>query len=61
MQLHKMARKRVAAGWLPLLAVLLAAGACGAAEDKPGLLELTAGAASDLDCRQPPDHRASIF
>lgn len=38
-----MARARRAASWLPLLAALLAAAACGAAEDKPGLLELTAG------------------
>ncbi len=38
-----MSRVRLRAGWLPLLAALLAAVACGAAEDKPGLLELTAG------------------
>ncbi|PRW57447.1 Sulfhydryl oxidase 1 [Chlorella sorokiniana] len=37
-----MARSRPRGGWLPLLAALLAAAACGAAEDKPGLLELTA-------------------
>ncbi|KAI7845151.1 hypothetical protein COHA_001196 [Chlorella ohadii] len=37
-----MSRVRLRAGWLPLLAALLAAVACGAAEDKPGLLELTA-------------------
>ena len=48
------ARRRV--GWLPLLATLLAAATCGAAEDKPGLLELTAGAFSQQQWPPRPDH-----
>ena len=55
-----MARARRAAGWLPLLAALLASAACGAAEDKPGLLELTAGMIIWSARPGTPDHPPGV-